>query len=851
MLYTDYQNENVSEKIVLAKIKASKRLVAFTLHSGSVYKITSFDFAVIESIKESGTALTEVNDLASVTAGKFYNDRVNKILYLRVADSTHPNGKFLSMKFWLFYSNVGISLANDLASGFDVYWEPLLKSTSDFGVEIDNEEQLGYAIEGSGQVVFLNDRNYWDDKIELYVWDNQPVYIYSTTRGLLPSEAKPIYSGRIVGKSISNQITFKLKDQLAQLRQPLPLSNISELTGELVPDALLQAKQRRIYGKVSGYVPTNIEQLVDGWLLSGTISVSAGSSTITGTGTSFLNDISQNDQILLTVDGEIERFTVKFVNSDTNIEVTEAVDFFLSAQPLIIEPALPKNYINRVWLLAGHECNHVSRTVQSSDSSVQFELDSVEDIFEGDDIYINGEVKPVERILGNKIRLSQSLLTAPGVGDTLVRPCVQNVRLNNKKLVYERDYTVYDSSGKMYLELKLEAEKNINPVRAINGSVTITSGSINVTGSGTQFTAQLQPEQWIRGEGNFDYFQILQILSDTSLTLKTQASYSDSGGAQYISGHAFDSEIDHLTCDLYGTTDDGLTSGALLRSASQITEHILESVNITNLNATSFSDSNVHAPYLLGLAIPKHYSDTLVQTVRDIINEINLSVFGSLVQNENLELEYNILRPNKPPNAIVLREYDILNFSISSSNERVCKSASVAYNRKEFDYESGLTDRYSFYSKSSDVGTYLVESQQTKDVNTLLYYEDDARILANRWAFLLELGTNVITINTKMQAARLQVNDVVKIEHEKLFERVGGGRVKYAAVQGIKKNGSSVTIELDDLSNMFNRVAMIAESGSPDFNNSSTDQKALNGFVTDSYGLINNDENTSGLNLIW
>lgn len=856
MTYASFQSQNVSEKIVLCRVKAATRLVGFELHSGSVYKLTGFDFTIIEDIFEGDATLLEVATLGLVGLGSYFIDRDYLTLYLAVSDGSNPNGKFLTLRFFEHFATAGVSLPTDLAIGEEVYWRPLVRSTSDFGSELDNEEQLGFAIEGSGTVSFFNDQDYWRDRFELFVWDQQPVEIWSWTRDIEVSEAKLLYKGKIVGKSYSpTAVSFKLKDQLLALRQPMALANIEDIGSAKVPEALLKAKQRRIYGRVAGHLPTNIDQVVETYTLSGTISVTSGSATVTGSGTDFLARLSPEDEIVLLIDGEDESFPIKSVASNTSLELTESVDVTLSGQALRIVPATPKRFINRVWLVAGHQSNQPSTTVTSVFSLNKITVASIQDLSPDDDIYVgtlgSGEFVTIESIQGNQLVLKQNLLNTVANGTLITRPCIQNLRWNDKKLQFYRDYTISFTGNRTTLTLSDEFEKNLRSVRSLNGNLTFTTGSRTVTGSGTQFTKQLEPGGWVRSVGQFDFFEVLSIESDTSLTLRTNASYTESDGGQYLGGRNFDPEIDFLSCEVTGTTATGVSTGALLSTASEVVQDILETAGVTGLNQPAFDKARDVAPYMIGLVIPKVFTDQNSKPLRDIINEINVSVFGSLVQNEDLELEYNILRPNKPPDSLVLRENDILSFSIESNNDRVAKKAIVNYRRREFDFESRLSSVPLIEEKTSDLGQFLVKSIQEKVIDTVLFYEDDARILVNRWAFLLELGTNVIKVETKLQATRLQVNDIVKIEHEKLFDRVGGGAVKYAAVQGIKKNGLKVTLELDDLSNMFNRVAIIAESGSPDWASSDDEQRAKHGFITDSYGMIDNDPSTHNLNLIW
>lgn len=849
--YSEFQEEIASEKTVLVKIRAAKRLMGWALDSGFIYKITGFDISVVESIEQNGVDLIESASLAGMVQGSWYNDRDAKELYLWASDDSNPNSKFIGCKFWNFWASTPVTLPFDLSTGKEIEWLPIVKNTSLFGVELDNEEQLGFAIEGSGTITIINDQEYWIERWDKLLWEFQPVYIWSYNRELPATEAKLIYRGKVSGKTYTSKtVNFKLKDTLQELRREITLANLSELSGALIPDGLLEAKQRRIYGKVYGYRPTNIDQALDGYLLPGTVTGSPGVATVTGSGTSFLSHFSPDDEIII---GE-DSYTVKSVASDTSLTLTDEVGVGFTAAAYSILPALPKTFINRTWLLAGHECRQPETTVTNVVAINKFYVANLTDLDVGDDIFVGspgaGEVLTIIQINSDGlIKTAQSATIALGFGTPVTRFCAQNVRINKRKLVYDRDYTIDFTGGVTRLILDAEAEKNVNPRASIIGSVTFSNGSRTVTGSGTFFTSQVQPNQYIRSALQFDEFEILSVDSDTQLTLRSAATYSQTGDAVIARGTAFDAENDFLTCEIIGTTSTNLKSGTLLRTASDIVKDILTKAGITGLNAPAFAKSKEVQPAFIGLALPETFEGTKAPTARDIINKINFSVFGSLVQNEDFELEYNILRPNKP-SFITLREDDILSWSVEGSNERVVKTAQVQWRRKEYDYESGLTS-FSLATKTSDVGQYLIESQNTKTIDTLLIDETNAQYHANRWAFLLEQSTSVVKVKTKLKAFRAQVNDIIMIEHEKLFDRVGGGQRKFGAIQAIRKNGGTVELEIDDLGNAFNRVAIITENDAPIFNESNEVLKAKNGFITDQYGLINNDSETFGLNLIW
>jgi len=853
--YQEFQDESSSSKVILATINASRRLVGWVLESGSIFKLTNFDVSVIVSIEDSGIALTSQPDLASVVPGSFFNDRANKILFLETSDSANPNSKFVGMTFKNFFANQTVHLANDIGSGgtgFDVFWEPLIQGESGFGVELDNDDQIGLALEGSASINFIHDRNFWDSRYEKFLWDNQVVCVFSWSQGLPASEAKTLFEGFVNTKKHSNKIvTFRLKDQVLELRAEFPVDKLEDKAGVLIPEDLNEARQRRVYGRKRGFRPTNIDQIVDGYPLTGTVSVTANSKTLTGVGTLFLKELSPDDEVIL---NGVE-FSVESVSSDLIAVLTEAPEFNASTINFTVIPDQPKKFINREWLVAGHACRQLETTVSNFDTANRFTLVSVQDLRELDEIFVgspgSGETVSVARINGgNKIVNSENLLFPPNTGESVIRPCVQNLRINNRKLEFDRDFTIVISATETKIVLTEDAEKNINPVRSVNGTLTFSTGTRTVTATGSQFQSQLKPSQHVRPIGTFDFFEILSIESDTSLTLRVLPNVNATSDAQYKGGTNFDPDVDFLSCDILGTTSDGTKDGNLLENASDIVKDILAKVNITNINVPAFDKSAALAKYSLGLVIPKQFNATTTRKVRDIINEINVSVFGSLIQNNDFEFEYGILAPKKPLNFSRFRENDIIDLSIDTSNDRSVKQVTVFYDRQELNPQS-LEPSVRTQVKVSDVARFLVKTSQEREIQSLLFDTDSARILAGRWSFLLEVATNVITITTKLQASRLQVNDIVEIEHKKLFERIGGGKRKFAAIQAISKSADETRVELDDLSNAFNRVATIAPTGSPDFDNSSEEQKASRGFITDTFGLINNDADTFELNRIW
>lgn len=284
MQYSDFQDMASSEKITLCMLNASSRLMGWTLDSGSIYKVTLTGI-IVDGVEDSGTAYTAATSIVGTTASKYFYDVTASTLYLRTTGSDNPNGRFIVLRQKLCFANVPITLPHDLATGEDVEFVPLLQSTSEFGVSIDIISQNAEALEGSGNVTFVNDLDFWRKNYDKLFFENQECKVYSYNRGLAASAALLIFKGLVEKRSYSNsRVSFQLKDQFAQLRSLLSLGTIADLAERTGSD-LATARQRMILGSVQGHRPVNIDQVLDGYPLTGTVSITFNTSILTGVGT--------------------------------------------------------------------------------------------------------------------------------------------------------------------------------------------------------------------------------------------------------------------------------------------------------------------------------------------------------------------------------------------------------------------------------------------------------------------------------------------------------------------------------------------------------------------------------------
>lgn len=846
MNFQDYQNRPSSEKITLATLDASKRLMGWELHSGSVYKITGITFSKILSVEDSGSAYTEAASVGAVTAGKYYLDRAEQTLYLRVSNSGNPNSRFIVATFRFFFANVPVVLPHDLASGFDVYWEPWISDTSDFGVEIDTINQKSEGIEGSGNLSLLNDQEFWPTWYDKLTYENKQCSIYSYNRDLEASEAKLIFRGVVDKRTYdSKTIKFSLKDLLSELQTLITLANVQDLE-ERNPTNLNLAKQRLIFGRVFGHLPVNLDAVNEGYPLTGTVALTTGSTTVTGTGTSFLSQLSPDDTLVIAG----EEYTVATVTSNTSLEITDEYSLGpISGESVTLIPEAPKRFINRVWKVAGHSIREPLVTTLGQCTSTKLNVTSTADMFAGDTIYVgdlgSGEIAIIESVLNaQSIELATSLNVTPGEDVEVRRPAVQNVRLNKVPLIYYRDYTV-DAENAL-IELRTTAESNASSIRQMSTNLVFVNGSRVVTGTGLD--AIIRPGYMVGVINNADFFEVLGV-SETELTLRTAATFGANTTGRFKPLEF--SEDDVLSCDVLGRTLDGTPDGALIRDGPTIVKTLLTDLGLTNLlDTASFTEASVDANADIGMVIPESMSDTKTPSYRDAINLVSKSINGALVQTEAFNLKYFIIQPNKSATALRLREEDILSFKVSSTSENMVKTVIVQYQPREYDYQTG-EESVRTNQTTSDNANYILKTDRTRTLSTKLVEEQDSDIYAARWALILETSAGVVSFETKLQGARLEVGDIIDLEHRKLFVRFGGtDSRRIMMVEKVLKNGSSVSIEAVDLSNCFNRVATISAS-STEFISASNDERLYSGYITDEFGMIDNDPDTFGSNLIY
>lgn len=838
-----------SEKITLVKIESLQLVKLFTLHAGSIY-YRDVDFFV-NDVKENGTSLTKVNSLGSVVAGSFYYSTTEKRVYVQTTTSNNPKLNEMALVYTHFFSNAPYNLPFDLISGETVEWLACINSVGSVGQQLD-DENTGIVLESSSTIDLINSDGYFDEIFDTHIWENKNVSFYAWFKETAITEAQKIFEGNIESKDFSSEkITFKVKDFVYKLRTLLNLPSFTtsdEISGKIT-DSILGTPKRRVYGQAKQMRAIPISNILDGFPLTGTMSTTSGSTTLTGVGTSFLSELSPNDEITFSWSGTTYKYGIDSVTSNTVAVLNKTSDVTSVAVSAINSPEIPFRNRNRYWHVTGHKLREPTTTISTIVSNNRFILADVTDLFADDNILINGSFVQIRRISGNEVVTKTSVSPSPNVGDTVKKLPIQNVYFGTKEYTYGSDWT-YTNSTECIIQFNSLAEFNNTQERSFTVNVTFTNGSNSVTTTATtDFRTFVKPRDWIKknsivsGEG--DWYEVLEV-KEQSLKLRSNYTGTTATTSALLKPINYISDDSLITVNCLGMEDSGVWIKTPARSVRHL---LLNDANFPSVNESSFTQADADCEYIVSVILPKTVEEK-PPTIRDVITDINESVFGSLYGSNSLSVSYSILNSEKPESLTTLRDDDILSFTTDSKPE-LFNNIIINY-RPFIDHNTGedTTEQTSYNSGfvDSNVGV-----SNTLEKTIYLYETDKAQIIAQRIALFKSLSTTTVTIRSKMNLFTKSVNDKLIMSFDRLFKRFGGNdKIKVGIISGIKKSQTEVEVRVSDLGNIYNRVPSIAPNTALDYSSADSSEISRWGYIVDNDMLTPDptSENSLGNNII-
>ncbi len=262
------------------------------------------------------------------------------------------------------------------------------------------------------------------------------------------------------------------------------------------------------------------------------------------------------------------------------------------------------------------------------------------------------------------------------------------------------------------------------------------------------------------------------------------------------------------------------------------------------MNLDSFDKASIDAPYLPSLKIPETLGDT-PPTLKSIIEDINQSIIGSLVLNNDLELVYNILDVGRISSDLhEITDHDIYRYNTRSAGKPY-KDILVNYRFTD------ITNRS--YSYNSEFSEKYTDGVLTLEANIHLYNKIDVEEMAQRRLIFNSLSRTDITIYSSLKLRKLSMGDKVVLNFKELYYRLGNAsdRKMVGAVTSVTIDGENVTITVSTHgADLFNKNSIIVTDDGPEFVNSTDDERLFTSYITNNDGSITDDDELLNCNII-
>jgi hypothetical protein len=566
---------------------------------------------------------------------------------------------------------------------------------------------------------------------------------------------------------------------------------------------------------------------------------------ITGSGCDFLNELSPNDLIKVNVLGEQASFRVESVVGSNEVTLQDEIEVSFSNINALNLPEIPYRRKNRRWHVAGHKLREYEIEISDIVNQTNIKVVDPFDLESGDILKIGGFYYVASLVSVNNIRLNQALRSEVFVGDKITKTPIVSVIVDKANLVVDRDYS-YENQDECIVVLNDLAEFNLAPVKRPNLSFEIVAGSRIVTAPATDIDLStiIKPRDWIRSGAidKTEWFEVLDV-GVTSLRIRSLALYSHTGTIQIKSPSYFNDDSSVLSSVL------GLESnGKWVRYPSDVVKYLAESAEISNLDIASFDEARDDCPYEVSLFYPESIGGNL-PSVRDMISRVNNSFFGSFYINPNFSFSFKILNAEKPLSMPRVRDEDIISFSVLTKTS--------IFNRIELSYSPFVSvdldeDSFRVIELESEFVNEAIEKKELLRVVSYTYRKDDAQTLAERWLLFRSLTQTIVQFRSKLQFSGLSLNDAMLLDLRRLYTRYGSAsRRKIGVINSISKDGRDTVIQINDLGNIFNRVASIAPDDASEYS-PGIDELDLYGFILDNLTETPNplSEDGLGTNLI-
>ncbi len=546
------------------------------------------------------------------------------------------------------------------------------------------------------------------------------------------------------------------------------------------------------------------------------------------------------------------------VTRDTNTNgftLQQVSPISVIGRPATVTPTVPYRRFNRTYAAAHHALSTRSTTIVAPLTAVKFSVADVDGIYEGDTIRINGDT--LSTITGlnrdaKQITVADVVLPLPTLGTSVERLGIQSVAYKGTEFTQFDDFTPdYDADIGSRLVFEPLAEFNVAPIEQLTSRVTWFNNSKQVLGANGVFRS-LKVRDWICSQTDSVWYEISEKFSDNLVILNTPYTGTSGDNLTSVKQPIYIQDTSAIIADVYGRTVDDTEAGSLIITGPGIVRDLMYDAGVAGLvDDDVFDDAEIEAPYRMSLALPRTKGDDAPK-ILDVINLVNESVSGSLYSDLDGSILYRTLDARRSlEDATVLTDADVIDYSVDTDSSNIYRKVLVRFGNKDADTVAEK-ETYSVAQSESDFVLNSGIDGQVETVSTCLYIRTDAEMLSQRIKTVHELATSKVSFTVKLLMAEALLNDLVTISLDRIYGRMGTSGADFSKtglVSSLEKDGLSCKVLIDDLGNMFNRLAVITDNDAPDYADATEIERRFSGYITDNDGLVDG-EDTFNSNLI-
>lgn len=267
MSYSDLlEEENLNSQFLMV-LSPRRRESSFVVSSGSIY-VESFDFGYVSSVSVDGVELS-LNSDASLSAGEYYWDNEDGLLYVRLLDGSNPNDSFTVVTYEIYAATFDQHWYRDPTDDTSepAYFEPIVPKSLEIKTSTD-DNFMGYMPIQSSSITFSNAFHIFEKHIYDSSFNKASIKIWRLLDELDVDNLKLVYDGYMSNVSYTgsnvNVRCFNTIDELSNEYRNDVTSFYSTSTFPNLNPSYQGRPARYVYGRVDGFVPVNIDYVGDG-----------------------------------------------------------------------------------------------------------------------------------------------------------------------------------------------------------------------------------------------------------------------------------------------------------------------------------------------------------------------------------------------------------------------------------------------------------------------------------------------------------------------------------------------------------------------------------------------------------